>query len=338
MEEKQKKIIFSGIQPSGSITLGNYLGALKNWVDLQNDPESEYECRYCVVDMHAITVRQDPDSLRRRTMETYALLMACGIDATKTLTFVQSHVPSHAELSWVLNCFTGFGELSRMTQFKDKSQKNTDNINAGLFTYPVLMAADILLYNTDCVPVGIDQKQHLELARDVAMRFNAIHPNTFKVPDPYIGKVGAKIYSLAEPTQKMSKSDSNANAYVAILDSKDQIIKKFKKAVTDSEARVYFGDGKDGINNLMSIYSIFTGKNNAEIESEFEGQGYGAFKVAVGETVADSLAFIRNNYEKYMADQDFLKKMMAENAQKARQAAEPIMTDVYKKVGFLSVK
>ena len=259
-----KKRIFSGVQPSGNLTIGNYLGAIKNWTTLQDD----YECLYCVVDQHAITVRQTPADLRRRTYEIMAIYIACGLDPVKNIMYVQSHVPAHVQLSWVLNCYTMFGELSRMTQFKDKSAKNADNINAGLFTYPTLMASDILLYQTDLVPVGEDQRQHIELTRDIANRFNSVYGETFRVPEPYITK-GAKIYSLAEPTKKMSKSDENVNAYVSILDKKDDIIRKFKRAVTDSDTCVCRAEGKDGINNLMTIYSCFTGKSDEEIEREF---------------------------------------------------------------------
>ena len=262
-----KKVIFSGVQPSGNLTIGNYLGAIKNFSAFSD----EYKCFYCVVDLHAITVHQVPAELRRRTYETLALYIACGLDPQKNTLFVQSHVPAHSELGWVLDCHTMFGELSRMTQFKDKSAKHADNINAGLFTYPALMAADILLYQTDLVPVGIDQKQHLELARDIAKRFNGMFGDTFVIPEPYIAKSGMKIMSLAEPTAKMSKSDPNTNAVVYILDSKDDILRKFKRAVTDSGSEVRYSDDKPGIANLMSIYSCFTGKSSDEIEREFEG-------------------------------------------------------------------
>ena len=267
------KVSYSGVQPSGNLTIGNYLGAIRNFPYYTEN----YKCFYCVVDMHAITVRQVPAELRRRTAETLALYIACGLDPEKNTLYVQSHVPAHAELAWILNCFTMFGELSRMTQFKDKSARHADNVNAGLFTYPALMAADILLYQTDVVPVGIDQKQHVELTRDIANRFNSVFPNTFTVPEPVIQKSGMKIMSLAEPTKKMSKSDENANAVVYILDDRDTIIRKFKRAVTDSDTVVKYAEGKDGINNLMSIYSCFTGKTLDEIEREFEGKGYGDF-------------------------------------------------------------
>ena len=267
---ENKKLIFSGIQPTGTFTLGNYIGAVRNWGPLQD----EYNCIYCVVDMHAITVKQDPAKLRRNTLDSYALLMACGIDTEKSILFIQSHVKTHAELSWILGCNTQFGELSRMTQFKDKSQKHADDVNSGLFTYPVLMAADILAYNADLVPVGGDQKQHLELARNIAQRFNQRYGDFFTLPEPYIPKLGARVMSLQDPTKKMSKSDENPNAVILILDDKDTIIRKFKRAVTDSEAEVCYRDGKDGINNLMTIYSSVTGKSFADIESEFAGKGF----------------------------------------------------------------
>ena len=285
---QNQSVSFSGIQPSGNLTLGNYLGALRNFSAFSE----KYKCFYCVVDEHAITVRQVPAELRRRTYETLALYLACGLDPERNTLYVQSHVPEHAELAWLLNCFTMFGELSRMTQFKDKSAKHADNINAGLFTYPVLMAADILLYQTDVVPVGIDQKQHVEICRDIANRFNQIYPDTFTVPEPIIARHGMKIMSLAEPTKKMSKSDENENAVVRILDDRDTIIRKFRRAVTDSDAVVRYAEGKDGINNLMTIYAALTGKDMAEIEREFDGRGYGDFKTAVGETCADVCSVI----------------------------------------------
>lgn len=330
---EKKKTIFSGVQPSGNLTIGNYLGAIKNWAELQND----YNCIYCVVDMHAITVRQVPADLRRRTYETLAVYIAAGLDPEKNTLFVQSHVPAHTTLSWDLGCFTMFGELSRMTQFKDKSQRNADNINAGLFTYPVLMAADILLYQTDLVPVGSDQKQHLELARDIAVRFNNTYSDTFIVPEGYIPKTGMRIMSLAEPTKKMSKSDANPNASVAILDSKDDIIRKFKRAVTDSDTVVKYADGKDGINNLMNIYSCFTGKTAEEIEREFEGKGYGDFKLAVGETVADSLAPIRKKFDELMQDKKYLETVMKNGAESASRIAYKTIAKVHRKLGYVTL-
>ena len=329
--EENKKIIFSGAQPSGKLSIGNYIGALKNWVDLQD----AYNCFYCVVDMHAITVKQDAAELRRRTLETLAVYIACGIDPEKVTLFVQSHVSAHAELAWVLGCSTMFGELSRMTQFKDKSQKYANNINAGLFTYPVLMAADILLYNADLVPVGIDQKQHIELARDIAERFNYQYSPTFTVPEPYMPKIGTKIMSLADPTKKMSKSDPNPSANINLLDTKDEIIKKFKKAVTDSEALVKYDEERPGIANLMSIYSVFTGKTFDEIEREFEGKGYGDFKLAVGEACADSLAVIRERFDQLMADKSYLESVMKNGSEKAAKVAYKTLSKVYRKVGFI---
>ena len=329
----QTKTIFSGVQPSGNLTIGNYLGAIKNWATLQD----AYNCIYCVVDMHAITVRQVPAELRKRTYETLAVYIAAGLDPEKNTLFVQSHVPAHAQLAWDLNCYTMFGELGRMTQFKDKSAKNADNINAGLFTYPVLMAADILLYQADLVPVGLDQKQHLELARDIAVRFNGTYSDTFTVPDPYIPKTGMKIMSLADPTKKMSKSDSNPKASVAILDPRDVIIKKFKSAVTDSDTVVRYADGKDGINNLMSIYSCFTGKQFDEIEREFEGKGYGDFKMAVGETVADKLEPIRNEFDRLMGDKAYLESVMRNGAESASRIARKTLSKVHKKLGFVQI-
>jgi len=331
---KDKKVVFSGVQPSGTLTIGNYLGAINNFKAFSD----EYRCYYCVVDMHAITVRQDPAQLRRRTYETLALYMACGLDPAKNVLFVQSHVPGHAELGWILDCYTMFGELSRMTQFKDKSQKNADNINAGLFTYPSLMAADILLYQTEMVPVGVDQRQHLELARDIATRFNGIYGDTFVVPEGYIAKTAAKIMSLADPTKKMSKSDENENAVVRILDPRDAILRKFKRAVTDSGSEVRRGEGKDGIENLMSIYGAFTGKTPEEIEREFDGRGYGEFKAAVGEACADSLAPIQAEFTRLMADKAYLEKVMAEGAAEAARDTWRTMSKVRRKIGFTELK
>ncbi|MBO5318712.1 MAG: tryptophan--tRNA ligase [Ruminococcus sp.] len=328
---EDKKLIFSGIQPTGTFTLGNYIGAVRNWGPLQD----EYNCIYCVVDMHAITVKQDPVKLRQSSLNSYALLMACGIDPEKSILFIQSHVKTHAELSWVLGCNTQFGELSRMTQFKDKSQRHPDDINSGLFTYPVLMAADILAYNADLVPVGVDQKQHLELARNIAQRFNQRYGDFFTLPEPYIPKVGAKVMSLQDPTKKMSKSDDNPNAVILILDDKDTIIRKFKRAVTDSETEVCYRDGKDGINNLMTIYSTVTGKDFASIESEFAGKGYGDFKLAVGEAVADHLEPVRTEFARLSKDKEYLKKCYTEGAEKALRYSQRILSKVYRKVGFV---
>ena len=326
-----KKIVFSGVQPSGNLTIGNYLGAIKNFSRFSD----EYKTFYCVVDLHAITVRQVPAELRRRTYETLALYMACGLDSTKNTLFVQSHVPAHAELGWILDCYTMFGELSRMTQFKDKSAKHSENINAGLFTYPSLMAADILLYGTDLVPVGIDQKQHLELARDIAMRFNQIYGDTFTVPEGYINQDTMKIMSLAEPTAKMSKSDPNPNAIVHILDSKDDIIRKFKKAVTDSGSEVRYAEDKPGVSNLMTIYRAFTDKSYEEIEREFEGRGYGDFKLAVGEACADGLAHVRDEFARLIADKAGLEAIMKNGAEEASYYARRMMSKVRRKIGFV---
>lgn len=331
---EDKKLIFSAIQPTGTFTLGNYIGAVRNWSPLQE----EYNCIYCVADMHAITVRQDPAKLRQNSLAAYALLMACGIDPEKSILFIQSHVPTHPMLSWVLGCSTQFGELSRMTQFKDKSQRHADDVNAGLFTYPVLMASDILAYNADFVPVGIDQKQHLELARNIAQRFNQRYGDFFTLPEPYIIDVGAKVMSLQDPTKKMSKSDENPNACILILDDKDTIIRKFKRAVTDSEAEVCYREGKDGINNLMSIYSCVTGKNFDEIESEFKGKGYGDFKVAVGETVADNLAPVRTEFDRLISDKAYLKECYTAGAAKAQKYSQRIVSKVYHKVGFVDFR
>lgn len=326
-----KKLIFSGIQPTGTFTLGNYIGAIRNWAPLQE----EYRCIYCVVDQHALTVKIEPAKLRQKSLEAYAQLLACGIDLDKSLLFIQSHVPTHAMLSWILNCSTQFGELSRMTQFKDKSQKHPDDINAGLFDYPVLMAADILAYNADLVPVGADQMQHLELARTIARRFNGRYGDTFTVPEGYIPPVGAKIMSLQEPTKKMSKSDANPNAVILILDDKDTIIRKFKRAVTDSETEVAFREGKDGINNLLTIYSAVTEKPIADAVKEFEGQGYGTFKVAVGEAVADHLAPVRDEYARLIADKAYLKECYTRCGAEALRYSQRIINKVYKKVGFV---
>ena len=328
-----KKVCFSGVQPSGNLTIGNYLGAIKNFSEFSE----KYKCFYCVVDQHAITVRQVPADLRRRTYETLALYMACGLDPEKNTLYVQSHVPAHTEMAWMLDCFTMFGELSRMTQFKDKSAKHADNINAGLFTYPVLMAADILLYQTDVVPVGIDQKQHVELARNIADRFNQLYPNTFTSPEALIPTSGAKIMSLADPTKKMSKSDENENAVVRILDDRDTVIRKFRRAVTDSDSEVRRGDGKEGVGNLMTIYSCVAGKTDAEIEREFDGRGYADFKLAVGEAVADRLAPVREEYARLLADKGYLEEVMKKGAAEASYYARKTLTKVRRKLGFVTL-
>lgn len=327
----KKKIVFSGIQPTGVMTLGNYIGAIRNWVKLQED----YSCVYSVVDMHSITVRQDPKSLRENTLRCYALLMALGIDPACSTLFVQSHVRTHAELTWLLSCYTPYGELTRMTQFKDKSKTHPDNINAGLLTYPVLQAADILLYQADYVPVGQDQKQHLELSRNVAQRFNGLYGRTFAVPEPLIPKEGGKVMSLAEPAKKMSKSDANPRAFISLLDKPDTIIKKFKAAVTDSETRVVCEEGKDGINNLLTIYSLFSGKAIPEAEREFEGRGYGEFKQAVGEVVANFLAPVQAEFERLNADKSYLMRCIGEGAERALRLSARTLDKAYKKVGFV---
>ncbi len=326
-----KKVSYSGVQPSGNLTIGNYLGAIKNFSTYSD----AYKCFYCVVDQHAITVRQVPAELRRRTYETLALYMACGLDPERNTLYVQSHVPAHAELAWILNCYAMFGELSRMTQFKDKSERHADNINAGLFTYPVLMAADILLYQTDVVPVGIDQKQHVELCRNIATRFNQLFPDTFTIPEPIMAKSGMKIMSLADPTKKMSKSDENTNAVVYILDDRDTIIRKFKRAVTDSDTVVRFAPDKPGINNLMTIYSCYTGKSIEEIEREFDGRGYGEFKLAVGEACADALSPVRQRFTELLADKAYLEAIMKKGAEEASYYARKTLSKVKRKVGFV---
>ncbi|MBC8536319.1 tryptophan--tRNA ligase [Feifania hominis] len=327
----EQKIIFSAIQPSGKITLGNYLGAVKNWVELQD----RYHCIYSLADLHAITVRQDPKALHDQSLLLLAQLIACGLDPQRCVLFIQSHVPAHAELAWVLNCYTMFGELSRMTQFKDKSQSHPENINAGLFTYPALMAADILLYQTDLVPVGEDQKQHVEICRDIATRFNGIYGDVFRMPEPFIPKVGARIMSLQEPTRKMSKSDTNQNGYILLMDEDKDILKKFKRAVTDSEMKVCYAEGKEGVNNLMRIYAAATGKTLDEITLEFDGRGYGDFKTAVGEAVVALLGPIREKTKEYLADRAYLEKVYRDGAERANEMAQKTLSDVYDKVGFV---
>ena len=327
-----KKVLFSGMQATGNLTLGNYLGALKNWVTLSE----EYECFYSVVDMHSITVRQDPAELRKRARNLLTLYIAAGLDPKKNCIYYQSHVSAHAELAWILNCFTYMGELNRMTQFKDKSAKHADNINAGLFTYPVLMAADILLYQADYVPVGADQTQHLEFTRNVAQRFNNLYGNTFKVPEAYLPPEGAKIMSLQEPVKKMSKSDTNPKSFISILDDHDTIIRKFRSAVTDSEAKVMFKEGKDGINNLMTIYSVVTGKTYEQIEDEFTDKGYGDFKLAVGEAVSEELRPVRENFARLMNDKAYLEETYKAGAKIAQRISDRTLTKVKKKVGLLA--
>ena len=329
--ENEKKVIFSGMQPSGVITLVNYLGALKNWTNLQD----EYNCLYCIVDMHAITVRQDPATLRKNARNLLMQYIAAGLNPEKNVIYYQSHVSAHAELAWILNCYTYMGELSRMTQFKEKSSKHGENINAGLFTYPALMAADILLFQTDLVPVGADQKQHLELARDIATRFNGLYGDTFKVPEPYIGKVGARVMSLQEPTSKMSKSDEDANASIYLMDDPDAIMRKFKRAVTDSDACVRFDqETKPGISNLMSIYGAITGQTMEQIQSEFEGKGYGDFKMRVGEAVVEELRPLQARFKELSSDKTYIDSIIKKNAETANYLATKTLRKVQKKVGF----
>ena len=330
--ETQKKRILSGIQPSGDLTLGSYLGAIRNWAALAD----EYDCYYMLADMHTITVRQVPADLRRHTLTQLAAYIACGLDPQKNTLFVQSHVPAHAQLGWVLDCYTMFGELSRMTQFKDKSAKNADNITAGLFTYPSLMAADILLYQADLVPVGGDQKQHVEICRDIATRFNGIYGDVFKLPEPYIPKVGARIMSLTSPDSKMSKSDKDPNGCVYMLEKPEDILRKFKKAVTDSEACVrYDPKEKPGVSNLMQIYSVCTGRDFAAIETEFAGHGYGDFKAAVGEAVVELLRPIREETDRLLADKAGLQAIYRDGAERAARVANRTLGNVYKKIGFI---
>ena len=324
--------IYSGIQPTGCITIGNYIGAVKNWLELQK----ENECLFAVANQHAMTVKQIPQELRERTYSFFAQFLACGLDPEKSILYVQSNVPQHSELCWILSCLTYIGELERMTQFKDKSRKNEDNINAGLLTYPVLMAADILLFATDLVPVGKDQKQHLELARDLAIRFNNRYGETFVVPEPYIPKQGAKITSLQNPLEKMSKSDKDQNATVSIIDPPDLIMKKFKRAVTDSDNRIVFSEDKPGISNLLSIYSAFSGESIESAENRFEGKGYGDFKIAVGEAVADALRPVQEKYATFMADKAELERIMKEGAEKASRIAFRTLRKVKKKIGFVA--
>ncbi len=334
MEDSQKKTIFSGIQPSGDLTLGSYLGAIKNWVALSD----EYNCYYCIVDMHAITARQVPAELRRHAVVQLAQYIACGLDPQKNTLFIQSHVPAHAQLGWVLDCYTMFGELSRMTQFKDKSAKNADNINAGLFTYPALMAADILLYQTHLVPVGSDQKQHVEICRDIAIRFNNLYGDVFTLPEAYIPTTGARIMSLTSPENKMSKSDKDPGGCIYLLESPEDIMRSFKRAVTDSDTgRCVYCDPehKPGVANLMQIYSCCTGKSFDAIEAEFAGQGYGMFKNAVGEAVVELLRPIREEADRLLKDKTYLESVYRDGAARAARVADRTLAKVYKKIGFV---
>ncbi|GAB7196794.1 MULTISPECIES: tryptophan--tRNA ligase [Dickeya] len=330
-----KPIVFSGAQPSGELTIGNYMGALRQWVNMQDD----FDCIYCIVDQHAITVRQDPQQLRKATLDTLALYLACGIDPQKSTIFVQSHVPEHAQLGWLLNCYTYFGELSRMTQFKDKSARYEENINAGLFDYPVLMAADILLYQTNQVPVGEDQKQHLELSRDIAQRFNAIYGEVFRVPEPFIPKSGARVMSLLEPTKKMSKSDDNRNNVIGLLEDPKSVVKKIKRAVTDSDEPPvvrYDLQNKAGVSNLLDILSGVTGKTIPDLEKEFEGQMYGHLKGAVADAVSGMLSELQARYHRFRDDEAFLQQVMRDGAQKASARAQETLRKAYDVVGFVA--
>ncbi|OBX05415.1 tryptophan--tRNA ligase [Gallibacterium genomosp. 3] len=330
----KKPIVFSGVQPSGELTIGNYLGALRQWVKMQDD----YECLFCVVDLHAITVRQDPEALRKATLDVLALYLACGIDPNKSTIFVQSHVPEHAQLAWVLNCYTYFGEMGRMTQFKDKSARYEGNVSVGLFTYPVLMAADILLYQAKQVPVGDDQKQHLEITRDIAQRFNALYGNIFTIPEVFIPKAGARVMSLLDPTKKMSKSDDNRNNVIGLLEDPKAVAKKIKRAVTDSEEppRVKFDiENKPGVSNLLSILSAITDKSIPELEAEFEGKMYGHLKNAVAEEVSSMLTQLQERYYHYRNNEELLNKILHEGAEKARAKAKETLDQVYQAVGFV---
>ncbi|MGP2415231.1 tryptophan--tRNA ligase [Pantoea ananatis] len=330
-----KPIVFSGAQPSGELTIGNYMGALRQWVQMQDD----FHCIYCIVDLHAITVRQDPAALRKATLDTLALYLACGIDPEKSTIFVQSHVPEHTQLSWILNCYTYFGELNRMTQFKDKSSRYEENINAGLFSYPVLMAADILLYQTTQVPVGEDQKQHLELSRDIASRFNALYGDIFKVPEPFIPKSGARVMSLLEPTKKMSKSDDNRNNVIGLLEDPKSVVKKIKRAMTDSEEPPvirYDIKEKAGVSNLLDILSGVTGKPVTALEQEFEGKMYGHLKGAVADAVSGMLTDLQERYHRFRNDEALLEQVMRDGTQKARAQAQETLKKVYDAVGFVA--
>lgn len=329
-----KPIVFSGAQPSGELSLGNYLGALKNWVSLQND----YDCIYCIVNQHAITVRQDAQKLRKATLDTLALYLACGIDPNKSTIFVQSQVPAHAELGWVLNCYTYFGELSRMTQFKDKSARHAENINAGLFDYPVLMAADILLYQTNLVPVGEDQKQHLELSRDIASRFNALYGDIFKVPEPFIAKTGARVMSLQDPSKKMSKSDDNRNNVIGLLENPKDVEKKIKRAMTDSDEPpivCYDVKNKPGVSNLLDILTGITGKSIVTLEQEFAGKMYGHLKTEVAIQVSTMLSELQERYTHYRNDEKILHDIMQDGAKKAQTRANETLNNVYDAIGFV---
>ncbi|MGI6152117.1 MAG: tryptophan--tRNA ligase [Christensenellales bacterium] len=332
---EKRPVIFSGIQPSGILTLGNYIGALRNFVALEDD----YDCYYCVVDLHSITLRQDPAALRKRCASILAIYLAAGLSPEKSTLFMQSHVSAHAELAWVLNCYTYMGELNRMTQFKDKSARHGDNINAGLFTYPVLMAGDILLYQTDLVPIGADQKQHLEICRDIAQRFNNLYGDVFTIPEPYIPKVGARIMSLQEPTAKMSKSDENENAYISLLDPPDAIVRKIKRAVTDSDGRIAFDpESKPGVSNLLSMYCACANVTMESALADFEGKGYGELKAACADAVISVLQPLQERYHRFIKDKDYLTKVMEQGAARAAKTAYRTLNKVYRKVGFAPKK
>ena len=332
MPDKKQRVL-SLIQPTAVPTIGNYIGALRNWAGMADD----YDCVYGVADLHALTVRPEPAALRRQSMEAFAILLALGLNRGNNIVFVQSQAPEHCQLSWLLNCYTQFGEAARMTQFKDKSAAHADNVNLGLFAYPTLMAADILIYQANYVPIGADQKQHLELARNIAERFNGLYGQTFVVPEPYIGKIGSRVMSLQDPAKKMSKSDPNPRGFISILDTPEQIMKKCRSAVTDSEASVRYAEGKDGINNLMTIYAACAGKAFDEIEREFDGRGYGEFKTAVGEAVAAKLKEFQDEYKRLMADPGYLRQAAKEGAEAARRVARRTTEKAYKKVGLWQV-
>lgn len=330
--ENVKKRILSGIQPSGRLHLGNYLGPLHHWPEMIE----EFDCYFFLADLHTITVRQTPAELRKQTLALLAQYIACGLDPEKCVLFIQSHVPAHSQLAWVLNCYTMFGELSRMTQFKDKSAAHADNINGGLFTYPVLMAADILLYQADLVPVGEDQRQHVELARNIAQRFNGVYGEVFAMPEAYIPPVGARVMSLSEPEKKMSKSSENENSYILVMDPPEVIMRKFKRAVTDSEGGIYRSPEKPGVSNLIEIYAAVTGESPEKVEESFSGQGYGAFKPAVGEAVVEALRPIREETERLLKDKASLETLYRQGAEKAAAMAARTLRKVHKKVGFVS--
>ena len=331
MKKSNKPVLLSGISPSGNLTIGNYIGALKNWVKMQK----EYDCLFILVDMHAITVRQEPQALRSRCLSFVAQYLACGIDPEKSTLFVQSHVKAHTELAWILGCYTYVGELNRMTQFKDKSKKHPANINAGLYVYPVLMTSDILLYQTDIVPIGDDQRQHLELTRDIAIRFNNLYGKVFKIPEPYFPKIGARIMSLLEPTHKMDKSDNNTDNYIAFLDEPSTIINKIRAAVTDSGTEIKVSETKPGISNLIAIYSVLSGITPKEVENNYIGKNYTTFKKDLAEVIIGKLRPMQDEYQRLMKNKDYIHKILKQGAQEATRRAEETLKKVYKKVGFI---